>query len=878
LWLLLAHSVGPAVAQDADRAQLAKELEAYYQNGKAPGWSEAIRNLAVAKPEQRAGAAKYLVMLLDQAQKDELSGKAPWRATPFWGSSGTNPAHSLRDEIARELVKAPTAPAALTVVAWYLDREKVASFQETVMAALGKLHGQEADRFRLSLLQPVHENSAVVLAALEQIGKRKTIIPDGLLMAICDHHRPSLRMAARELNKERGAANPGPFDAAKALQRPALAKLMADIGVLLDRPAAPDAEFVKVTTNTVAGDRSDTSTTVGWLVKNDGASWEVLTPFGHRESFYKEKIVKRRETQIVTRSTWHNYPIAQEVKRVVDLRTHGDPGYKLSEKGGLTGQFQGRGASLYETMLAHWLYTARELDLAAQILLPALNTLYADRHLVDMVRQRVGQAAGYRMLVAFAGDRDFEETLRLASALVERYPETLFHDYAVKLLKELPRRRDDFRKFKLPTPAEWASLKKKLSRAEQITYLAERIRLLNCFQLGQPGEYVLGEEQFAEPCGLSRNAAWGLYNGQTRVINPYIELVGGPEGIENIFSAKSTKPSNGLQLIVADIPRLAPFLGEDWHLPCVSFWRDFAASRNLDTTRPVFVNIINDLARKDICSAYDMEHMTPVERERDIERISDWARMNSGKSEGTLLLEGLKEEWQPGKAHWHWLQTRFDRLVELKEMGAVTLLQRRLEDKKTSADEKARMLSCGRQLDAKSFKKHAEQLVQHESYDVQQQAALLLFATGARQQAYEAFARVLEKGDCGFRTQEVLDVLAIERTPAARKLMASITRNARMRTLQLERPHFLAFLAAAGVKETYLFYVPLLDIKGNAIDKTTYADGTVVGELIAREIIEKFAPTDPEIVRIDRRYRSAAEQIAPLKEWLKAMAKRLSAD
>ena len=42
---------------------------------------------------------------------------------------------------------------------------------------------------------------------------------------------------------------------------------------------------------------------------------------------------------------------------------------------------------------------------------------------------------------------------------------------------------DDFKKLKLPTAAEWADLKKKLTRAQHIDFHCERLRLLNCFQM-----------------------------------------------------------------------------------------------------------------------------------------------------------------------------------------------------------------------------------------------------------------------------------------------------------------------------------------------------------------------------------------------------------
>ena len=186
-----------------------------------------------------------------------------------------------------------------------------------------------------------------------------------------------------------------------------------------------------------------------------------------------------------------------------------------------------------------------------------------------MVRHHVGAQAGYRMLVAFAGDRHLIETQRLAKAIVERYPDTFFHEYAVRLAKEMSKRQGDFKTLKLPTPTEWADLKKKLNRQEQIRFLCERMRLLNCFQMDQPGGYSIREKQFAEPCGISRDACWGLGQGTTHVINPYVELIGGKEGYG--WGDEKQQNSKGMELKVGDIEILAPYLREDWHLLCVSF-------------------------------------------------------------------------------------------------------------------------------------------------------------------------------------------------------------------------------------------------------------------------------------------------------------------
>jgi hypothetical protein len=862
-------------AQPAQNGGVAKELQAYYDQGTAPPWTDAVRNLAAEKADQRAAAAKYLVDLLDQAQIDEVSGKAPWRATPFWGNISENPARDLREHVAEKLVESPASPATLAVLGWYFQRETVPRFQEAVVPVLDKVQGKEAEAFCLGLLQPVQENSVVVLAALNQVGKRKIDVPDSVLKALCDHYRPSLRDAARKLNKERGRPDLlAPFDPIKAVQRPELAALMANIGALFDQPIPPEADFVKVTTTSTFGKQTRTSAAVGWLVTNDGDTWVVLTPFGDTQTYQKERKVNRGRGEWVTRSKWEKRSIAEEVKRVVALRKQGDPDFAFSAEGDLTGQFEGHGASVYELTLAYWLYRARQFDLAAQIFLPALDSVYMDRHLVEVMRHRMSTVAGYRMLVAFAGDRDFAETKRLADRIVERYPRTGFHEDAVKLSGELPKRQSDFKTLKLPTPEQWAALKKKLKRSEQIVYLAERMRLLNCFQDSQPGGYSVREVQYAEPCGLSRNAAWGQGLGKTKVINPFVELVGGHEE----FAGDEKNSSKGLELSAADIPHLAPFLLDDWHILCVSFWRDFSAERDLETTRPLFAGIINELAKREICSAYDIERMTPADKRKEIERVSDWSRKNAAKSEGTLLLEGLEAEWKPGKVHWSWLKDRLGRLVELKERRALPLLHRHLDDPKSRPDDLPWILLYGRQLDAQSFKEQAEKLLDDKESETQQQAALLLYATGERKRSHEALARVLERGRlcfaCELGTPEVLEVLLKERTSEARQVIDRMLTNRALLDMGWERARLLRILATANLPECYRFYLPLLDIKGNSIPGgSTYGTGAVAGEIIADEIVSHFAPDDPEIVRIKKTFPKAGDEIAPLKEWLNAKAK-----
>jgi hypothetical protein len=876
VFLLLATPV-LMPAQQPDDVTIANELRAYYESGKQPSWSEAIKRLTSVNANERDPAARYLVHLLSQAQQDEFSGKAPWQATPFWGSSGENPARNLREQVASELATSPASAATLKVVRWYLDWEKVSRFQATAIKVLKKFDDQAADEFCLSLLQPIHENSAVVLEALGHLARRKSAIPEAVLKACCHHYRPSIRTAARALNRERGGADPGAFDPDSAIRRPEIVKLLNDIDVLLDQRAPPTAQLVTVTTTITHEKDKFTETEVGWLVQDDGPSWVIHTPYGHRKAFHKEEAAEnRRGDGTVRRSNWKPYNVAEEVQRVIEIRKKGDPEFELSERGGLTGQFQGHGAGVYEVSLAHWLYTARQFDLCAQVLLPALDSLYADRHLIEMTRHRVGEIAGHRMLAAFAGDRDFDEAQRLARALVQRYPGTRFHEDGVRLSKELPKRAGDFKTLKLPTAKEWAELKPTLTRKEQIEFLARRMRLLNCFQMSQPGGYSLSEQQYAEPCGLSRDAAWGLYRGKTPVINPYVELTGAREGV---FPDEQKEPTKGLELTAADIPDLVPFLREDWHFLCVSFWRDFSPARSLSTTRPIFADIINGLARRDLSRVEDMSKMTGAEIDKHLESMIRWAEANAGKSEEQLIWENLEEEVRAGTP-WGRL-TNFNRLIEVKDRRVLPVLRRYLDSTESEYDLHALLYQC-LAYDPPAFRDTARKFATHKSIDLRLAAGHILFAGGERHEARKVFDEILQHGNPSKLGESafprLIETLLKEGSDASKLTARRIFQNPKYTEIHQDwvRVSLVKQCAAAGIGDGYLSYIPLLDIKGNTIGTISYSDNTVVGELIAREIVEQLAPTDPEIIALKKKFPRASDQIPPLKQWLKARAEALA--
>jgi hypothetical protein len=601
-------TAAPPAAAPGAAPDVSAELKRFYEEGKAPDWKGDLARLSDADPAKRKAAAAHLRAVLDRAYADELSGAAPWRATPFWGSSGENPARNLRTQIAGEIAKAKLSAEALPVLRWMLETERLPPVIKAAGDALAKVTGPEADGLLAELATAPHRSEAVAVMALEQAVERKAPLDKARVSALCNHHRQKIRLTARAAAERLGLPAPGPFDPAKALRSPGPTALMERIDGLVPETAPADAPWVVVAPD--AGKdggrggrsgRGGDASVRGWLVAGDpakgaGAEIAVLTPHGRRVTLKAGAAAKA--------------DIAEEVARVEKLRAAGDPDFELCEQGVATGQFLGHAAGLYEVSLGHWLWKNKRDDLAARILIPAMETRAEDGHLYEMAKDRFGDLVGRRMLVAFVGDRDYAAAAKLAETYLKAYPDTRFTYAAKELARQLPLRGDDFKALKLPAPAEWAAEKGKLSRPQQIEYLCKRLRLLNSFQFGQPGGVDFAGKQYAEPCGLSDDAAWGLSRGKTEVINPLKEL-------------------DDLKIAPADFPTVAAFLKDDWLVPCVGFWRDFHPGRNVYGTRGFLARMINVSAGEELVNPRKFTDAAAVDAE--IARISQWGRDNASK-------------------------------------------------------------------------------------------------------------------------------------------------------------------------------------------------------------------------------------------------------
>lgn len=472
-----------------------------------------------------------------------------------------------------------------------------------------------------------------------------------------------------------------------------------------------------------------------------------------------------------------------------------------------------------------------------------------------------GLSHGYRMLVAFAGDRNYEAALHEARLICDHFPDSLFHDYARGLVEQLPRRMDDFKTLRLPTPAEWADLKTRLTREQQIDFLCARMRLLTI----SPGRwYFLTETQYAEPPGMDQDASESLHRGVTKVINPVQQLAGW---------------NGGMPLSVSEIPLLTPHLRDDWYLLRVRYFCVFNDERHLGSTRPVYAGIINELARKDLCKDWEWKHLTSAEIDKEIERINGWATAHADSTIADIEWEALQEKVANG-APWNVeynrdreVKERVETLLELNHTQVYDVMRQYLLRDSTPHWCKSNILSLYSRHDWKRAKDLALALLQSPDMSVRLQAALIVSRNGDTAKARGVIANSLANLPMDDWSIEVWEILLNDRAEVSRPHLVRL-----FSTGEQVPPELLSRCTTIGMKEPYQYYVALLDNNGEHVNRVddqgnlqaTYYYSPNVAQAFAQEIVEKFAPHDPVIKEIVAKHPKTADQVLHLKHWLKS--------
>src|SRR5207244_3150902 len=145
----------------------------------------------------------------------------------------------------------------------------------------------------------------------------------------------------------------------------------------------------------------------------------------------------------------------------------------------------------------------------------------------------------------------------------------------------------------------WKDLQSRLDRPTQAEYLAKRLRLLNAFQWGQPGNVDFKGRMTREPMStFPPMARLASRPPGTEVINPLVEL---------------TK----MKLEVRELPPLLPFLDDENFVLANGYWRDFHPGRTLYRVNSFVARLINVAATTDLI---------------------DWAKYSAGDAESRQAI------------------------------------------------------------------------------------------------------------------------------------------------------------------------------------------------------------------------------------------------
>lgn len=627
-------------------------LRNYEGKGEPPRWRYAVKDVLSGSKDQAASAARFLIDLSEHAFADEVSGRVGWYSTPCWEVEGMNIARKVREDVIETLAFATEehdsqdSAELVPVLDWFIRKEIVLKYRTAAMRVLLKQDGKEADALVGSIAGDETIPHALTTMALQRATGLGLQLPEPtLLAALADHHADRRTAAAGHWKNQFGSEPPVRFDPVIAVQSPALREMLERFGKLMIDQLPADAPMVLVEESwkkrPKSGPENDVELSIGWLIKREGNDLRILDLQG-RVCDFKLGDNPVEDWKGFSTVKFRELPIAELVSQIESGRKNEDPEIKISVEKSLPAQFQGPSEGVPEMLLAMQLHRTRKLDLCARILLPALDSHPEDKVFFEVAKHRLAAIYAYRMLVEFVGNRDYNKSLAIAARIERDLGDTEFHSWARRLLAELPKRMDDFHGLSLPTRQEWDTWKANHNREEQIRFLCSRLRLMNCYQYGQPADVEWFDIQYAEPCGILEDATLGLGLGKTRVINPLEELLGNSEPRSNQEDDDGNKiplpPIPGMNLGIRDVPVIAPFLREDNWILSVGFWRTFHPSRTMTSTRELLACLLKESAKRELVDEREWSKLDDTQISEKIDAMIAWAKVRSDKSETELLL------------------------------------------------------------------------------------------------------------------------------------------------------------------------------------------------------------------------------------------------
>jgi hypothetical protein len=303
--------------------------------------------------------------------------------------------------------------------------------------------------------------------------------------------------------------------------------------------------------------------------------------------------------------------------------------------------------------LVSWLYKKGKVEYSRQML-PKRKILFADSDL----RNGFGSMYYDAMLSAYSYERNYPKAI----AIGEHLSSDIFIGFeyekeATKLTQQLKTDSNDFKGFRLPDSLKWGDLKKKLTRKEQIIYLSERLRLINCIQPGQPAwiSYDMNQYSISYADATKMDISYWKVNKYS-VINPFIELL-------------------DMKLNLSEVQLLLPYLLTDTFIPSYNYHRDFFPERNLHRLNWVVELLISEITHKVFVKRLDFDDLAKDQKVIEVDKIRKWCEDNANLSAKALTVKELRTA-----GNWTDFKVALRAAIEQKNDSLSTIVAQRFYD------------------------------------------------------------------------------------------------------------------------------------------------------------------------------------------------------
>ena len=454
----------------------------------------------------------------------------------------------------------------------------------------------------------------------------------------------------------------------------------------------------------------DTMEMIGWKLWGRADSVLLLNLVGQERKLERTAILK-----------------IQEVPQEVYYQSYFNRPYPLKRKNPRNRDAYEGHRFMPQILIALWLHS-RNSDLA--------------RHLINEFQEQDPDLLN-SMLVPYFGNLYYNEMLRAfasrkrATALkYGRYlGQSMFSDFeyfeqAKLLTHQLECRPEDFRSFRLPENAEWEVMKQVQTRSEQITYLLDRIRLLNCFQPGQPADIDFRDPQtsisFSEISKDHEVSSYDAIYEKYGVINPYGTLL------------KMDIQINELRLFL-------PSLRSREFVTSFSYWRDFSSDRQLHSVADIVLDLIYQIAGKRFADVGFL-HWSDDRKDLKINKIEEWIAASS-----VTTVEARLQEILSNSDNWKEVEKAIYEAWEMKLEDLFDLLNNRIGDFQSGSwpSPDGQMMYVLMKTGRRSNVETMRQYLQHQDYWVRLWASLFMIQhePDSFQASLQVLASVLEQGD-----------------------------------------------------------------------------------------------------------------------------------